>query len=119
MVKDIEDVNGDYNAGINTLPIILGRNRVTKIVAILAGILIIFILYTISEYLQGQTVITIYILVTILLPLLYFIIKIWQADTKREYRMLSFLLKLIMLFGILSTVVYYFTSLETFEYILF
>jgi len=120
IVKDIEDINGDYNANITTLPIILGRNRVNKMVAILAGITILFTFLCISEYLQGQTVITVYILVTILLPLLYFIVKVWQADTKREYRMLSFLLKLIMLFGILSTVVYYyFIELETFPYILF
>lgn len=108
MVKDIEDINGDYNANIKTLPIILGRNRVNKIVAVLAGLLIGFILYITSIYLQGKTVTTIYVLVTILLPLLYFIIKIWQADTKREYRMLSLLLKLIMLFGILSTLVFYY-----------
>ncbi|PTX62211.1 4-hydroxybenzoate polyprenyltransferase [Kordia periserrulae] len=120
IVKDIEDINGDFNANITTLPIVLGRNRVNKIVAALAGITILFTLYCISEYLQGQTVITIYILLTILLPLLYFIVKIWQADTKREYQVLSLLLKLIMLFGILSTVVYYyFIELETFQYILF
>ena len=120
MVKDIEDINGDYNANITTLPIVLGRSRVNKIVAVLTGITILFTLYCISEYLQGQTIITIYILVTILLPLLYFIVKIWQADTKREYRILSLLLKLIMLFGILSTVVYYYTvELAPFVYILF
>ncbi|WP_298510901.1 geranylgeranylglycerol-phosphate geranylgeranyltransferase [uncultured Kordia sp.] len=120
MVKDNEDINGDYNANIFTLPIILGRNRVNKIVAILAGIVILFILYIISEYLKGKTVTTIYALFTILLPLLYFIIKIWQADTKHEYKMLSLLLKLIMLFGILSTLVYYyFEPYDVFQYILF
>jgi len=119
LVKDIEDVNGDYHAGIHTLPIILGRKRVNKIVAVLAGMLICFILYITSEYLQGKTITTIYVLITILLPLLYFILKIWQADTKREYKMLSLLLKLIMLFGILSTVVfYYFDPIETFTFLL-
>lgn len=120
MVKDIEDINGDYNANIATLPIILGRKRVNKIIAVLAGILICSILYMISIFLQGKTVTTVYLLFTILLPLLYFIIKIWQADTKREYQILSLLLKLIMLFGILSTLVYYyFESYVVFQYILF
>lgn len=108
LVKDNQDVNGDYNANMNTLSIVLGRNRVNKIVAVLAGILIIFILYVISEYMQGKTVTTLYALLTLLLPLLYFIIKIWQADTKYEYRILSLLLKLIMLFGILSVLVFYY-----------
>lgn len=108
LVKDNQDVNGDYNANMNTLSIVLGRNRVNKVVAVLAGMLIIFILYVISEYMQGKTVTTVYALLTLLLPLLYFIIKIWQADTKHEYKMMSFLLKLIMLFGILSVVVFYY-----------
>ncbi|QHI35693.1 1,4-dihydroxy-2-naphthoate octaprenyltransferase [Kordia antarctica] len=108
LVKDSEDVNGDYNANMKTLPIILGRNRVNKIIAVLAGLLIIFILYIISRYMEGKIVTTIYALITLLLPLLYFIMKIWQAETKREYRMLSLLLKLIMLFGILSVVIFYY-----------
>lgn len=120
MVKDIEDINGDYNANITTLPIILGRNRVNKIVAFFAGLLICFLLYATSMYLEGKTVTTIYALFTLLLPLLYFIIKIWQADTKREYKMLSLLLKLIMLFGILSTVVlYYFDPIDKLSLVLF
>ncbi|WP_430412771.1 geranylgeranylglycerol-phosphate geranylgeranyltransferase [Kordia sp.] len=108
LVKDNEDVNGDYNANMNTLSIVLGRNRVNKIVAVLAGLLMCFILYVISEYMQGKVVTTIYALITLLLPLLYFIIKIWQADTKWEYKLLSFLLKIIMLFGILSIVIFYY-----------
>ena len=108
LVKDNEDVNGDYNANMKTLSIVLGRNYVNKIAGISAGLLLCFILYIINKFLQGKTVTTIYALITLLLPLLYFIIKIWQADTKREYKLLSFLLKLIMLFGILSTVVFYY-----------
>ncbi|EDP94943.1 geranylgeranylglycerol-phosphate geranylgeranyltransferase [Kordia algicida OT-1] len=119
LVKDIEDVNGDYNANISTLPIVLGRNRVNKIIAILAALLICFILYITSIYLQGKTVTTVYTLFTILLPLLYFIIKIWQADSKREYKMLSLLLKFIMLFGILSTIIfYYFDPIDLIELLL-
>jgi 4-hydroxybenzoate polyprenyltransferase len=108
LVKDNEDVNGDYNANMKTLPIVLGRNRVNKIIAVLAGLQIIFILYVVSRYMEGKIVTTIYALITLLLPLLYFIMKIWQAESKREYRMLSLLLKLIMLFGILSILVFHY-----------
>lgn len=108
LVKDNEDINGDYNANMKTLSIVLGRNRVNKVAAVVAGFTIIFMLYIISEHLQGKTITTVYVLLTLLLPLLYFIMKIWQADTKREYRVLSLLLKVIMLFGILSIVVFYY-----------
>ena len=31
IVKDIEDVNGDYNQGMNTLPIAIGISRITSL----------------------------------------------------------------------------------------
>lgn len=102
IVKDIQDVNGDYAMNITTIPIILGRTRTGKLVAILAGIFIAFLLYTIHAYLQAKNILVIYILVTLLLPTLFFIFKMWHADSVREFRFLSLFLKLIMLFGIAS-----------------
>jgi 4-hydroxybenzoate polyprenyltransferase len=32
IIKDIEDVDGDYNQGIRTLPIVIGKSRTAKIV---------------------------------------------------------------------------------------
>ena len=31
IVKDIQDIDGDYNAQMKTLPIVLGKNRAAKI----------------------------------------------------------------------------------------
>jgi len=45
MVKDLEDVNGDYNNGIQTLPVTLGVARTTKLVFGLSFIPTICILY--------------------------------------------------------------------------
>ena len=41
LVKDIEDANGDYAAGIQTLPIVLGLERTAKLSAYL-GVIYIF-----------------------------------------------------------------------------
>lgn len=105
IVKDLEDVNGDYNHGINTLPIIAGISRTTKIVFALSFIPLIGILFYIYNNLFLLIYTTIYFLIFVIGPLLYFTIKIWTAKTKKDFKQLSLLLKWILFFGILSIVV--------------
>ena len=107
IVKDLEDVNGDYNQGMSTLPIILGVARTSKIVFALSFIPIIAILYYINAYLfaNGLLMSTIYGLIFILSPLLYFTVKIWSAEKPKDFNHLSVVLKWIMFFGILSILV--------------
>nr|WP_294936392.1 geranylgeranylglycerol-phosphate geranylgeranyltransferase [uncultured Flavobacterium sp.] len=105
IVKDIEDMDGDYNAGMSTLPIVLGTDRTTKIVCGLTLIPIaLLILYVNKNLLELQWVMY-YVLLFVLAPLLYFLIKVWNAKSKKEFHHLSMVLKLVLLFGILSIVV--------------
>ena len=105
IVKDIEDVDGDYNQGMNTLPIAIGKSRTSKIVFGLSFIPILFMLYYINKYLLDLVFTTVYLLLFVVGPLLYFTVKIWTAKSKKEFHTLSMLLKWILLFGILSIVV--------------
>ena len=105
IVKDIEDVDGDYNMGMNTLPIAIGKSRATKIVFVLSFIPLLLILHYIYNYLFGLLFVTLYLLFFVIAPLLYFTIKIGAATSKKEFHNLSLLLKWILLFGILSIVV--------------
>lgn len=105
IVKDIEDVDGDYNQGMNTLPIAIGKSRTGKIVFGLSFIPILFMLYYINKYLLDLVFTTVYLLLFVVGPLLYFTVKIWTAKSKKEFHTLSMLLKWILLFGILSIVV--------------
>lgn len=105
IVKDIEDVDGDYNQGMNTLPIAIGKSRTAKIVFGLSFIPILFMLYYINKYLIDLVFTTVYLLLFVVGPLLYFTVKIWTAKSKKEFHTLSMLLKWILLFGILSIVV--------------
>ena len=105
IVKDIEDVDGDYNMGMNTLPIAIGKSRATKIVFVLSFIPLLLILHYIYNYLFGLLFVTLYLLFFVVAPLLYFTIKIGAATSKKEFHNLSLLLKWILLFGILSIVV--------------
>lgn len=107
IVKDIEDVNGDYNQGMNTLPIAIGISRTAKIVVGLAIIPFIVSLLYINKYFVENNlfIVTFYAFAFVLAPLLYFIVKIFSAKNKKDFHHLSTLLKLILFFGILSILI--------------
>lgn len=105
IVKDLEDINGDYNQGMKTLPIVLGASRTSKIVFALSFIPIIMILYYVYKNLFELLYATMYILGFIIGPLLYFTIKVWSAKTKKDFHHLSNVLKLVIFFGIIAIAV--------------
>lgn len=107
IIRDIEDVNGDYNQGINTLPIAIGTNRTAKVVFALSIIPVVFLLIYINNYFVAFNLYfaTIYTFVFVLAPLIYFTAKIVTAKTKKEFHHLSSILKWIIFFGILSILI--------------
>lgn len=109
MVKDIEDIDGDFKAEIKTLPVILGRERTNKIVFILSVIPILSITYYVITYLFKQQLVVGYFLIFVIAPLIYVSIKLFSAEQKSQYKHLSLILKLVMLTGMLSLLLYNFT----------
>ncbi|HQZ26260.1 MAG TPA: geranylgeranylglycerol-phosphate geranylgeranyltransferase [Flavobacterium sp.] len=107
IVKDLQDVEGDSNQEMSTLPIVLGVKKTTKLVFGLSIVPVILILNYINSNLFSSGLIygTLYGLVFTLAPLLYFSIKIWSAKTTQDFHHLSTVLKWILFFGILSIVV--------------
>jgi len=108
MVKDQEDVKGDYNTGLKTLPILLGHSRTNKIIFTIGLLPIAAIVYYIYNYLFENTFLVIYALIFILAPLLYFQVRVWDAKKKKEYTHLSLILKIILFFGLISIGFYQF-----------
>jgi 4-hydroxybenzoate polyprenyltransferase len=105
IVKDLEDVNGDYNHGINTLAVAIGVKKTTKIVFALSFIPLMAILFYTYNYLFLLIYTTVYLLAFVIGPLFYFTLKIWTAKTKNDFHKLSLLLKWILFFGIISIAV--------------
>jgi 4-hydroxybenzoate polyprenyltransferase len=107
IVKDLQDIEGDSNQGMNTLPIAFGTKKTTKLVFGLSFIPVILILNYINANLFSAGLLygTLFGLVFILAPLLYFTIKIWSATKTQDFHHLSTVLKWILFFGILSIVV--------------
>ncbi len=106
IVKDLQDINGDKKGGLNTLAIALGRKRTTTITFILGALLVMGVVFYMYEYLYKQQVLLLYFLFAIVAPLLFFCIKAWSAETKKEYGFLSTLLKIVMFTGICSLLLF-------------
>lgn len=107
IVKDLEDVNGDYNQGMSTLPIVLGVTRTAKVVFGLSFIPLGLIIYYINENLFSNDLYyaSAYGFLFILAPLLYFTIKVFSAKNQKDFHHLSNVLKFVIFFGILSIAV--------------
>ncbi|MFD0976965.1 geranylgeranylglycerol-phosphate geranylgeranyltransferase [Salinimicrobium gaetbulicola] len=108
MVKDQEDIKGDYKAGYQTLPVILGRKRTNMITFFITLLPLAGVLYYIYNYLYDNKIAILYALLLVMGPLLYFLVKIPGAETKKQYHQLSTLLKMVLAAGLLSIGLYRF-----------
>lgn len=105
LLKDIEDVKGDYALNMNTLPILLGRGRAKKIATIICVVPIIFLLIIVVNFASVYKITMLYLVLFSILPLLYVSIKITQVKSKKAIHKLSTLLKIIMFLGINSLLI--------------
>ena len=107
IVKDMEDVDGDYNQGMSTLAIALGVSRTAKVVFGLLAISIVLLLFYINANLMDFDLYfaTIYALILVVGPLCFCLIKMWSAKSKKDFKLISSVLKLVIFFGILSILI--------------
>ena len=106
MVKNQQDIQGDHKAELQTLSIALGQERTNKLISAISMIPFLAILYYIYAYLYQNIYAMIYAIIFILAPLLWFMFKIISAKNKKEFSNLSGILKLILVFGIVSIALY-------------
>ncbi len=110
IVKDCEDIKGDAEQEMKTLPIVLGISKTAKLVFGLLLIPIFVLLWYINSYLMQNELYyaVFYSVILVLAPLILCAAKIWNAKEKKEFKFISTLLKWIIFFGILSvTVIHY------------
>ncbi len=108
LAKDIEDIDGDYKAGMFTLPIAIGRERAGYVLTFLSLFPLIGSVFYVTNNLYKQPLSVGYFLLFIVGPLIYSSIKTFSASTKKDMHHISLMYKLIMLFGMLSLLLYLF-----------
>ncbi|HEX9827893.1 MAG TPA: geranylgeranylglycerol-phosphate geranylgeranyltransferase [Flavobacteriaceae bacterium] len=106
LAKDIEDIDGDHKAGMNTLPIAIGRDRASKVLFALSLMPLFAVVYYMITYLYKQPIAIGYFLIFVVAPLIYIAIKSFNAETKKDVRHISKILKLVMLLGMLSLLLF-------------
>lgn len=106
VAKDLEDFEGDNDTGINTLAVSVGKARATKVLFFLILLPIVAITYYVLTYLYKQQLAVFYFLILIIAPLIYTAIKSFGAKTKKQYGQISLMLKLIMISGMLSLLIF-------------
>ncbi|MBI9068119.1 MAG: geranylgeranylglycerol-phosphate geranylgeranyltransferase [Salinivirgaceae bacterium] len=100
IVKDLEDFEGDSSFGCNTLPVALGIRTSKIIVSILSlatiGLLAYLFFSFLNDNLSGY-----YLTIFVSMPLVAVAILILFANKVSHYHKISWLIKIIMLFGIM------------------
>jgi 4-hydroxybenzoate polyprenyltransferase len=107
IVKDLEDFEGDFAFGRQTIPIAWGANTARLIVFGLVSVAVVLLGYFILKYLYDSISI-VYVILTIIIPVLIFSILFYKSKTKKAYHQSSLLLKIIMLSGLSYVVINYF-----------
>lgn len=105
LLNDLKKTDIDYNDGLNTLPILIGKKRTGKVVFAFGIIATGLIIYYINAYLKELLWSMGYVLLFILGPLVYLLINIWSAKTNKEYATLEILMKAVLFFTAISVLV--------------
>ncbi len=105
VIKDMEDIEGDLKYGCTTMPIVWGL-PVSKVfvgvwIVVLTGLLVSIQIYVIQF---GWWFSALYSLITIIIPLVWVLRKLYKANTPEQFHQLSTVVKMIMLAGILSMI---------------
>ncbi|MDD3731162.1 MAG: UbiA family prenyltransferase, partial [candidate division Zixibacteria bacterium] len=101
IVKDVEDIEGDAHAGVETLPQVIGISRALMTALGLFFILVILTYIPILTGWFGRTyeIITVYM---VDLPLLLILILIWGYPSPKMLRLGSYALKVGMALGLVA-----------------
>ena len=101
MVKDLENLSGDFVANYRTVPVVFGERKSKEIITVLALCAIIPLYLLIEVFEIGYMDIYFYCSAIVLLFLL---IKLWNSATKPDYVKLHNALKILVVAGVFCIV---------------
>lgn len=99
IVKDLEDFEGDFAFGRQTIPIAWGPKTAIIIAQIISLIVVSLIITTLTLYLKN-TISVLFSSVLLIAPLLLCCVLLLRKQTKKNYRQVSNVLKLVMIAGL-------------------
>lgn len=99
LVKDLENLRGDFAQSYNTIPVIYGTQFTRKLITFLVLLLFIPAFILINFYDIG---LMLYYFVFTVLFFIAFIIKLWNSIYRHDYVLLHNFLKFLIVLGIFS-----------------
>ena len=99
IIKDMEDLKGDQTFGCQTLPIVWGMRKTKYFIYAIMAIFTITVLL-LNLYFDNLPVK--YFLFFLFVPLLWLLVRLISADTRKDFAWLSGFCKIILLLGIFS-----------------
>jgi 4-hydroxybenzoate polyprenyltransferase len=105
VIKDMEDMEGDRRYGCTTMPIVWGL-PVSKVFAGVWLVVLTAMVAAIQIYViqLGWWLPALYSIALIVIPLIWVLKKLYQANTPEQFHRLSTVIKIIMFTGIISMV---------------
>lgn len=99
IIKDMEDLKGDQTFGCQTLPIVWGMRKTKYFIYMILAVFVMTVMALNHFYVNLPED---YFLLFLFVPLLWFLVRLIGADTKKDFSWLSGFCKIILLLGILS-----------------
>lgn len=101
LIKDLETITGDLANNYRTIPVMFGETMSKRIITLLTFATLIPVVLLISVYDVGYMDIYFY---AGMMVIVYFLIKLWQAETQPQYTLLHNILKLLIVTGVFCIV---------------
>lgn len=101
MIKDLENLKGDFANNYKTIPIIYGEETSKKIITVLTLLTVMPVYFLINIYDVGYMDIYFYFGFIVLI---FFLLYLWKWKTKAQYVMLHNVLKFLIVSGVFCIV---------------
>lgn len=105
IIKDAQDVKGDKRIGGKTLPV-LASAKVVKTIIVVLQVLLALSLLAIAYYFRNSISLVLYISILVVVPIAISAYSVTKAKGYDNWGLASKLMKLVMVSGILSVVVF-------------
>ncbi|GGB85815.1 ubiquinone biosynthesis protein UbiA [Flavobacterium suaedae] len=101
LIKDLENVKGDFVNNYRTIPVMFGEKTSKQIITLLIFFTIIPVYLLVAEYDVGYMDIYFY---AGMIVIIYFLTRLWKAKSKKQYLELHNILKFLIVAGVFSIV---------------
>ena len=101
LIKDLENLTGDLANNYRTIPVMFGQKTSKQIITFLTFLTLIPVYLLIDVYNIGYMDIYFYVGMIIIV---YFLFKLWNAQSQKQYLHLHNILKLLIVAGVFSII---------------